>query len=96
MAYDTASLREGSAAACARAWPGQGESRDTKLCIVAEGQSCAVIQCSQGCDKEPNALRHGAGALRHAGQGPVLRYKVCIMTGGDDREAVTRLCVAIQ
>ena len=34
-----------------------------------------------GCDTVPSALRHGAGALRHARQGPMLRYKVCIVTG---------------
>ena len=39
---------------------------------------------------------HTAGARNGARQGSVLRYKVCIVTGGDGREAATRLCVAIQ
>ena len=51
-------LRVGRAAACGvcgcawgvrlrtHAWPSQGESRDTKLCIVAEGQPCVAIKCS--------------------------------------------------
>ena len=36
------------------------------------------------------SVRHGVR------QGPVLRYNVCIVTGGNGREAATRLCVAIQ
>ena len=66
--YDTASKGHDTvdprARACdiARSWPSQGEIRDTKLCIVAEGRPCVAIQCSQG-------LRYGAQrpATRHRG-----------------------------
>ena len=67
MAYDMTGLRAGHAQR-ARAWPGQGESRDTKLCIVAEGRPCVTIQCSQGLryDAQRHATRRRGVATREA------------------------------
>ena len=42
------------------------------------------------------ATTRTTGAQHSMRQGPVFLYKVCIVIGGDDREAVTRLSVVIQ
>ena len=65
----------------AHAGPGHRECRDTKFCIVVEGQP---LCCDTGCDMAPSALRH---VRQCALQGIESRYKFCIVTGGDNRRA---------
>ena len=56
----------------------------------AWGRPGVATQSARGCDTTPSALRHGVRALQHARQrkrhgsrqGPVLRYKLCIVTEG--------------
>ena len=63
--YDTAG-RARDTVRSARGWE---LGRDTTIVSgLIGGRPCVAIQCSQGCDTAPNALRHGAGALRHAWQ----------------------------
>ena len=72
-----------------------GVCHDTIVCIVTGGRPGVVTQHARSCDTAPSALRHGAGALRHARhcdrhgaqcarQGVVLRYKLCLVTDGDN------------
>ena len=60
-----------------------GESQ-YKCCIVEEGGSLVSRHSAQhGYDTTPSALRHARQLARHGlRQGPVLRYKLCIVTGG--------------
>ena len=74
-------------------------SRDTKHCIVAEGRPLCHDTAQPRL--RYGALRHGAGALRHAwqardtargarGRGLESRYKNCIVTRGEVSSVVTR------
>ena len=58
---DTAGLHAGRVATHTRGLA-TGVRRDTKFCIVAEGRPLCR---DTACDTAPNALRYGAGALRH-------------------------------
>ena len=52
-----------------------------------------MTQRAKGCDTAPNALRHGAGKMRHAWQhavGTCVAIQFCIVTGGEGREAATQ------
>ena len=85
-----------------------GVCRDTNGCIVIGGVGLvsrhrapgAAIWRSSALRHGVGALRHGAGALRHAWQrarhsarqGPVLQYKVCIVTGRRRQQRCDTVC----